>query len=194
MPRGRATAGHAAPRTPRGLGVAYAGLPAAPRAVASTFRRLVMPVPSFVRRALAAAAALASAAATVRAQQGAQRGAQLLYEWQGRVDHEVQIAPGGRVRGIGGQENPGRFRAAGGAPRGPGQLSVQTLRGRGSVDVIGNNVVRIRDPQGGADMYRVRVYWQPADGGYDRRDRGVRGDQRGDDRRRPADDRRPRPY
>lgn len=147
-----------------------------------------MSIRKLARRGVALAAALIGTAAVARAQQGAQ----LLYEWQGRVDHEVQIFPGRggfSVQGIGGQENPGRFRSSGGAPRGSGQITVQRLRGRGPVDVINNNVVRIRDPQGGADVYRVRVYWQPTGGGYDR---GGRRD--GDDRgRRPRDDRRPYP-
>lgn len=142
-------------------------------------------------RCAAALVAVAGTATAARAQ-----GAQLLYEWQGRVDHEVQIFPGRggyAVQGIGGQENPGRFRGSADVPRGQGQLTVQKLRGRGSVDVIGNNVVRIRDPQGGADAYRVRVYWQPTGGGYDRGQDNRRGDRRDDrpDDRRPRDDRRP---
>ena len=78
------------------------------------------------RRPASAAAALSLtvsllAASAAHAQP---RGAQLLYEWQGRVDHEVQIFPGRGgfdVRGIGGAENPGRFRNTGGPPRGPGR-------------------------------------------------------------------------
>lgn len=127
------------------------------------------------------AAAFIVAASTAHAQSGAQ----LLYEWSGRVDHEVQITPGRRgydVRGINGQENPGRFRSVNGAPRGNGQLSVQRVSGRGDVDVINGGTVRIRDPQGGADVYRIRVYMQSAGGGYgrdDRRDRDRGRDDRG---------------
>ena len=150
-----------------------------------------MTVLQLSRRWLAVAAALVGGAATAHAQQGAQ----LLYEWQGRVDHEVQIFPGRggySVQGINGQENPGRFRNSGGFPRGQGQITVQRLSGRGPVDVIGNSVVRIRDPQGGADFYRVRVFWQPTGGNYDRGDR--RDDRRDGDDRRGRDDRRPYPY
>ncbi|HEY0780667.1 MAG TPA: hypothetical protein VGD56_22105 [Gemmatirosa sp.] len=157
------------------------------------------------RRPASAAAAILSLSASLLAASVANaqpRGTQLLYEWQGRVDHEVQIFPGRGgfdVRGIGGAENPGRFRNTGGPPRGPGQISVQRLSGRGNVDVIGNNVVRIRDPQGGADFYRVRVFWQPNGGQYGRGDgrngaydNGNNGGYNDRDRR-PHDDRRPFP-
>ena len=152
-----------------------------------------MSVSQLGRRGVAIAAALIGGAVTAHAQQGAQ----LLYEWQGRVDHEVQIFPGRggySVQGIGGQENPGRFRNSGGVPRGQGQLTVQRLSGRGPVDVIGGNVVRIRDPQGGTDFYRVRVYWQPTGGSTGRDDRRQSDDRRNQDDRRSRDDRRPYPY
>lgn len=142
------------------------------------------PLPARFRRVALAAgflAALAGAAAPARAQSG-----QLLYEWQGRVDHEVQIVPGRRgyqVRGVGGAESAGRFRSRSNAAlRGNEALTVQRLAGRGEVDVLGNGVVRIRDSQGGADTYRVRVY--AASTGRDRDDRNGRGRNDRDDRRR----------
>ena len=56
--------------------------------------------------------------------------------------------------------------------------------------MIGNNVVRIRDPQGGADFYRVRVFWQPSGGQYNGQyNNGAYNDRD----RRPRDDRRPFP-
>lgn len=122
--------------------------------------------------------------------------ATLLFEWQGRVDREVQFDVGNRgvdVRGIDGDQARGRIRENGSMPRTNGYLVVQRIDGRGNVDVMqqpastnngngrgyGNRygVVRIRDDQGGADTYRIRVYWQSTDntngnGTYDRNGNG----------------------
>ena len=125
--------------------------------------------------------------------------ATLLFEWQGRVDREVQFDGGNRgvdVLGIDGDQARGRIRENSSLPRGNGYLVVQRIDGRGNVDVVqqpastnngngrgyGNRygVVRIRDTQGGTDTYRIRVYWQSTDsygnngnnnGRYDRNDR-----------------------
>jgi hypothetical protein len=148
----------------------------------------------------------------------APQNATLLFEWQGRVDREVQFDVGNRgvdVRGIDGDQARGRIRENSGLPRGAGYLVVQRIDGRGNVDVVqqpastnngngrgyGNRygVVRIRDNQGGADTYRIRVYWRSTDsygsnnGTYDRNDGtygrndgtyGRNDDDRYDDRRR----------
>ena len=146
------------------------------------------------------------------APQNAPQNATLLFEWQGRVDREVQFDVGNRgvdVRGVDGERARGRIRENSGLPRTAGYLVVQRVDGRGNVDVVqqpastnngngrgyGNRygVVRIRDNQGGADTYRIRVYWQSTggygsnNGTYDRNDDGRYGrndDDRYDNRRR----------
>jgi hypothetical protein len=173
-------------------------------------------------RVAVAAGLLAGSASLAQAQwwptgsnNGAPQNATLLFEWQGRVDREVQFDIGRRgvdVRGIDGDQARGRLRERSDLPRGEGRLIVQRLDGRGAVDVIrqpastnngtgrgyGNQqgVVRVRDSQGGADTYRIRVYWQSTgsygsnDGTYDRNDRNDRRNGRDDDR---YDNRRRRP-
>lgn len=113
-----------------------------------------------------AAAALVGLAPVVMAQ------GQQLFEWDGRVDREVQIVMRGNqisTRNIGATE-PGRSRSRMFAdlPRMDGQVRIQVLNGRGNVDVIqqpnsGNGfttIVRIQDPRSGSDDYRVVGYWQ----------------------------------
>ena len=120
---------------------------------------------------------------------------QQVFEWNGRVDREVQIVvQGNRIstNDVGPTE-PGRVRARSVSfmPRQDGQLTVQVLNGRGRVDVIQQPsaqngftaIVRVRDPQSGSSNYRIAGYWQSYAGGevYNRRydrDRGVDRDQR----------------
>lgn len=55
-----------------------------------------------------------------------------------------------------------------------GIVTVQTLEGRGTVDVIQQpdapngytTVIRVRDPEKGRGTYWVAAYWQPANGAY----------------------------
>ena len=101
-----------------------------------------------------------------------------VYEWAGVVDKEVQIQlRGGRayVRGIGeGDDRASRGRIISGLPQQPGNLIIQRLDGRGEVSVIEqpsarNNYTatfRIRDPRGGADRYRIAVFFEPVGGRY----------------------------
>lgn len=142
-----------------------------------------------------AAAVLAAGASMALAQWGGiggggqsrqQTNGQELFQWNGRVDREVQIVMrGGNVwtNDIGRTE-PGRARsrALSVLPREQGQVAVQVLDGRGDVDVIQQptsrngftSIVRIRDPRGGADNYRLVAYWQGyANGDVWGRDRGV---------------------
>jgi hypothetical protein len=126
-----------------------------------------------------AAVALVGAAPMVLAQ------GQELFEWNGRVDREVQITMRGsslRTTDIG-QNEPGRerSRAFSALPRQDGQVSVQVVNGRGTVDVIQQpsaqngytTTVRIQDPRGGADNYRLVAYWQTySNGEYIGRNRG----------------------
>lgn len=101
-----------------------------------------------------------------------------VYEWQGSVDKEIQIQIRGNravVQPIGaGDSRSGYGRVLNGLPQQNGTLVVQRLEGRGDVDVIAqpsarNNytaTLRVRDPKGGADNYRIVVYFQS--NGYDR--------------------------
>ncbi|HEU4723631.1 MAG TPA: hypothetical protein VFS59_19920 [Gemmatimonadaceae bacterium] len=101
-----------------------------------------------------------------------------VYEWAGVVDKEVQIQlRGGRayVRGIGnGDDRASRGRIINGLPQQPGNLVIQRLAGRGEVSVIEQPsarngytaTFRIRDPRGGADRYRIAVYFEPVGGRY----------------------------
>lgn len=152
-------------------------------------------------RLAALGAATLLAGRTAHAQWGRvsqQQGSQLLFEWQGRVDRETQLVIGRNnvsAHGVNSNESRGRFSSRRELPRGAGTLYVQRIDGRGQVDVIqqpgngyGDGVIRIRDTQGGADTYAVRVYWQPSgnvvadrDRDRDRRDRD--GDGRYDDDR-----------
>jgi hypothetical protein len=123
-----------------------------------------------------AAAVLTGGASMVLAQWGGQgqrqANGQELFQWNGRVDREVQIVMrGGNVwtNDIGRTE-PGRARsrALSVLPRQQGEVAVRVLDGRGDVDVIQQptsrngftSIVRIRDPRGGADNYRLVAYWQ----------------------------------
>jgi hypothetical protein len=141
-----------------------------------------------------AAVALVAAAPMMLAQGQGQE----LFEWNGRVDREVQITMRGNnlwTTPIG-QTEPGRARsrAMSVLPRQDGQVTVQLLNGRGNVDVIQQpnaqngytTTIRIQDPRGGADNYRLVAYYQAySNGEYIGADRG-RG--RGRDRDRDRDD------
>jgi hypothetical protein len=139
-----------------------------------------------------AAVALVGAAPIVLAQAQGQE----LFEWNGRVDREVQITMRGNnlwTTPIG-QTEPGRAhsRAMSVLPRQDGQVSVQLVNGRGDVDVIQQpsaqngytTTIRVRDPRGGADNYRLVAYYQTySNGEYIGRGRG-----RGRGRDRDRDD------
>lgn len=96
-----------------------------------------------------------------------------LFTWNGRVDQEVQLSMRGRRLNASnvGPAEPGtrRTNVISALPHGDGQVTVQLVNGRGSVDVIQQPTaangytatIRIRDPQGGAGNYRLNAYWQP---------------------------------
>ena len=100
-------------------------------------------------------------------------GQQELFEWQGPVDREIRIQLSGNrafVERVGNNERAGnRVRTTGGVPSQDGIVTIQKFDGRGNVDVVqqptrGNGfttIVRLRDPQSGAGMYRIAAYWQP---------------------------------
>jgi len=129
---------------------------------------------------------------------------QLLFEWRGRVDKEIQIKMRGNrtaVDLIGNREyDDGSLRRAGKLPKSDAVIRVQTLEGRGQVDVIQqpnrNNdytaIIRLRDPRSGADTYRIRAYVTSSnDDRWDNRrnDRNDDGGWNGRHRRRDRDDR-----
>jgi hypothetical protein len=145
------------------------------------------------------ATALVAGAASLSSAQWNNRGGQgqELFEWNGSVDREVQITMrGNRVwtNSIGSTET-GRYnaRAMGTMPQQNGQVVVQLVSGRGDVDVIQqptarngySTTVRIRDPRGGSDRYRVVAYYE----GYGTSNGEVYGRGRRDDDIRRGNDR-----
>ena len=113
-----------------------------------------------------AAAVLVGMAPAVMAQ------GQQIFEWNGRVDREVQIVMRGDqvwTRNVGATE-PGysRSRTISALPRLDGQVRVQVMNGRGDVAVIQQpsaqnsftTIVRIQDPRSGSDNYRLVGYWE----------------------------------
>jgi hypothetical protein len=139
----------------------------------------------WIQRALPlAAAAVVGAAPMAFAQYGSQGRGQELFEWSGRVDREVQVVMRGNqvsTRFIGNNESGrARPRVMMELPRRDGQVVAQMLSGRGSVDVIEQPnpqngytaVLRITDPQGGSDNYRVAAYWENYANGDIGRERG----------------------
>jgi len=140
--------------------------------------------------------------------QDSRDGGQELFEWRGAVDREVQIVMrGNRVwtNNVGRTEpNNERSRMMASLPRQDGEVVVRLQDGRGDVDVIqqptaGNGyttIVRIRDPRGGSDNYRLAAYWRNESYGdvyrngrsrADERNKGQRGDEMSN-RRRDRDD------
>lgn len=155
----------------------------------------------WVVRVVPVASALVLAAAPVAFAQYGQYGqgsGSELFEWNGRVDREVQVVMRGNqvwTNQIGQTEGRGRSRVMDNLPRRDGQVVVQVLNGRGNVQVVQqptaqNNyttIVDIQDPRGGSDNYRLAAYWQGYSNGdvYGRNNNG-RG--RGRDRDRDRDD------
>ena len=96
-----------------------------------------------------------------------------VYEWNGVVDKEVRIQLRGSrayVQGMNAaDERNSRGRMINSLPLQTGNLVVQRLAGRGDVLVVEqptsrNNytaTLRIRDPRGGTDRYRIVAYWEP---------------------------------
>lgn len=124
---------------------------------------------------LAAGAMLLALSAGVASPARAQQ--RELFTWNGRVDQEIQLTMSGRRLNASnvGPSEPGtrRTNVVAALPRTDGQVSVQLLNGRGTVDVIQQptaqngytTTIRIRDPQGGAGDYRLNAYWQPVAAG-----------------------------
>ena len=111
-----------------------------------------------------------------------------LFMWNGTVDKEVVIQVNGRrvetrASGLDASFAP-RLEQRDELPRGVGNVDAHMENGRGDVDVLQQPsarndytaLVRIRDPRGGTDNYRVIVTWQPVDVRY-----GGANDSRGDD-------------
>jgi hypothetical protein len=108
-----------------------------------------------------------------------------LFTWTGRVDREVLIVVRGRdVRTRGFDASlPNRARVTSALPRNSGTVLVRLNDGRGDVDVIEQPsarngyqaVLRVRDPRGGADNYRITAYWDDRNGYDDYDGRGNSG-------------------
>lgn len=141
----------------------------------------------WIRASLSLVVLCASGNFTTAAAQERTEG-RVLFSWSGRVDREVQLSMQGReldTRLVGHNERTNEeecVRAE--LPTAPGKVLVRLERGRGSADVVQQpdfsngftTVVRIRDPQSGADEYRVSAYWESAYGrgewgDHNRRDR-----------------------
>jgi hypothetical protein len=151
----------------------------------SVFRRSIRIVP-------AVAGLLAVATASARADQP-------LFTWTGTVDREVLLVMRGRnveTRGADARLR-NNARVLGDLPRNSsnGDVQVRLESGRGVVDVIEqpsarNNyqtVIRIRDPRGGADNYRISAYWTGDDRGNDGRGNGGIGNGNGNGNNRRDD-------
>jgi hypothetical protein len=160
-----------------------------------------------LQRLTGRSALVACALMLLTAQDGSAQQQRILYQWNGRVDHQVHIVMRGRsvsIRRVGDNERGGgQPRVASVLPRENGRIVVNVRRGRGDVDVIQQPnarngytaIVRIRDDRSGADQYQIAVAWRPqgrgqGNGGWDRgngdwdRDNGdwERGDRDRDDR------------
>ncbi len=160
----------------------------------SSVRTVAVPVARPLSPVLLAAAALAVSLLAVRAAHAAPVIDRTLFTWSGRVDREVYITMRGRdVRTSGIDARlPNRTRVDEALPRGRGDVLVRLADGRGNVDIIEqpsarngfSTTIRIRDPRGGADNYRVIAYWSGDDRFDDRGRNGRDGwEDRDDDRR-----------
>ena len=113
-----------------------------------------------------------------------------LFVWSGTVDREaIIVMRGSAIETRGDGFNPFRdaqYRVSDALPRAAGRVRVQRADGRGDVDVIEQpsplngytTRVRVRDPQSGADRYRLVATWDGV--GNDRYD--DRSNDRYDDR------------
>ena len=101
--------------------------------------------------------------------------ARTLFSWNGTIDREVVLVIRGRsvetrASGLDASFSP-RLDVREGLPRQVGDLGVQLAQGRGEVEVLQRpnarndytGTVRISDPRGGRDNYRVIVAWQASD-------------------------------
>ncbi len=152
-----------------------------------------MQVQRFVSRALPLAAIALAGIAPMAFAQG-----QELFEWNGRVDREIQLTMRGRqvsTNLIGNTEpGRGRVRLMSALPYNTNaQVTVRVMEGRGYVDVIQQpsaangytTVVRVQDPSAGASNYRIAAYANYySNGDVVGRGRGVN---RGRDRDRDCD-------
>ena len=138
----------------------------------SVLRRTVVALPAAVALLAAipnAAFAKAAVAKAAIAKAAIAAPDQPLFVWSGTVDREVFIVVRGRDVNTQGRDAnlPNRVRVANAMPRSFGELRVNVEEGRGNIGVIEQPsarngyqaVIRIQDPSGGADRYRLAVYW-----------------------------------
>lgn len=158
------------------------------RSMLSRVRRAVITMP-----VLAGLCVATSQAGALPAPQGDRGlGDRALFTWTGRVDREVLIVVRGRDVSTHGFDAalPSRTRVNSALPRTNADVFVVVNDGRGDVDVIEQPsarngyqaVLRVRDPRGGADVYRLTAYVDDYGGGRDGRGVG-RGIGRDNDRR-----------
>ncbi len=105
---------------------------------------------------------------------------QPLFTWAGTVDREVYIVMHGNDISTQGVDAhlPYRARVNSAIPRGRGNVEVRVDEGRGNVAVIEQpsarngyqTVIRVQDPVGGADRYRLTALWRD-NGSFDRNGR-----------------------
>lgn len=107
----------------------------------------------------------------------------MLFSWSGRVDREVYLTMRGREVRVSGEDwrRLGRTRVNSALPRARGDVEVRLHDGRGEVRIIEqpsarngySTTIRIRDRKGGADGYRLSVFWYESERAWDRgRDEG----------------------
>ena len=121
---------------------------------------------------------------------GAQGNGRTLFQWNGRVDREVQITMRGREAWVqAGGTNERRLATpsvSSALPQENGTVTVRLEDGRGDARVIQQPsrqndytaIVRLTDRSGGADSYRVTAFWS---GAYGRDDQGTWDNGRGRD-------------
>ena len=122
----------------------------------------------------AAALPLLLPAGSAQAQSNRGGASRTLFTWSGTVDREVVLAMQGNRLSVRGERGilasrTEQRRTSNALPRTDGEVFVRLLDGRGDVDVIQQpnarndftTLIRIRDPRGGADRYRITTYWTP---------------------------------
>jgi hypothetical protein len=100
-----------------------------------------------------------------------------VFEWRGRVDHDVDITLRGNsflaTRPESDERVPQGSAVLTALPSQSGELTIKLVEGRGAVEVVQNPtsetgytaVIRIHDTGVGADAYRIDLYWQAVAGG-----------------------------
>jgi len=150
--------------------------------------RRTLYVAPFTLSLLAASAAMAQDASLSQSPSQSVGRDRTLFIWNGTIDKEVVIQVNGRqvetrASALDASFAP-RLEQRDELPRVVGNVDAHLANGRGDVDVLQQPsarndftaLVRIRDPRGGTDNYRVVVTWQRVDVRYGPNDGRGRGD------------------